>query len=69
MTELLAAAGDLLQIAHDTQLPHQEPVKSSGGGASTVLILAGVVVTLALVGGLVWLKKRTDGQSTIHEEG
>ena len=62
MTEVLSALGDILQIAHDTQLPHEEPVSSGGGGgASTIVIVAGVVVTLALVGGLVWLKKRVDG--------
>lgn len=62
MTEVLSALGDILQIAHETQIPHQEPVSSgSGGGASTIVIVAGIVVTLALVGGLVWLKKRVDG--------
>jgi hypothetical protein len=62
MTELLASLVDIFQIAHDTQFPHQEPVSSgSGGGASTIVIVAGVLVTLALVGGLVWLKKRVDG--------
>jgi hypothetical protein len=58
--ELLAPLGDLLQIAHETQFPHQEPVKGDGGGASPVVILAGIVVTLAVVAGLVWVKKRTD---------
>lgn len=67
MIDLLAPLADLLQIAHDTQMPHEEPAKGSGGGASTVVILAGVVVTLALVGGLVWLKKRVDHDSTIGE--
>lgn len=66
MIELLAPLGDLIQIAHDTPFQHQEPVKSGGGGgASTVVILIGVVVTLALVAGLVWLKKRTD----VEQEG
>jgi hypothetical protein len=61
MTEVLSALGDVLQIAHETQIPHQEPPRGAGGGASTVVIIAGVLVTLALVGGLVWLKKRVDG--------
>ena len=62
MTEVLSTLAGIFQIAHDTQLPHQEPVSSgSGGGASAIVIVAGVVVTLALVGALVWLKKRVDG--------
>ena len=62
MMDLLTTVIDIVQIAHDTQFPHQEPVKTgSGGGASTVVILAGVVVTIAMVGALVWLKKRVDG--------
>lgn len=62
MIELLTPVADLLQIAHDTQMPHQEPVRGSGGGAGTVVILVGVVVTLAVVAGLVWVKKRADGE-------
>ena len=61
MTALLASLLDVLQIAHETQLPHQEPMKGSGGGASTIVIIAGVAVTLALVVGLVWVKRRVDG--------
>ena len=55
---------DLVQIAHDLDFPHQEPMKTggSGGGASTVVILVGVVVTLAVVVGLIWLKKRVDSE-------
>jgi hypothetical protein len=59
--ELLAPLADLLQIAHETQIPHQEPMRESGGGASAIVILAGVAVTLVAVAGLVWLKKRVDG--------
>ena len=61
MSALLAGLADVLLIAHETQVPHQEPSSGSGGGASTIVIIAGIVVTLALVGGLVWLKKRVDG--------
>ena len=61
MTALLAGIADVIQLAHETQLPHEEPMKGSGGGASTIVIIAGVAVTLALVGALVWLKKRVDG--------
>ena len=51
---------DALQIAHDLGMPHTEPTapKSSGGGASTVVIIAGVLVSVALVGALIWLKSR-----------
>jgi hypothetical protein len=61
LIDLVNALLDVAQIAHDTQFPHQEPVKTtSGGGASVIVILAGILVTLVAVGGLVWLKKRTD---------
>jgi hypothetical protein len=58
----LASVLDLVQIAHETGFPHQDPVpvKSGGGGASPVVILAGVVVSLLAVAGLIWLKRRTD---------
>lgn len=53
---------DLMQIAHDLDFPHEEPMKAGGGGggASTIVILVGVMATLAVVAGLVWLKKRVD---------
>lgn len=62
MIDLVSTFLDVVQIAHETDFLHEEPVKrDSGGGASTVVILAGILVTLAAVGGLVWLKKRVDG--------
>lgn len=62
MTELLASLADVLQVAHDLAFPHQEPGRDGegGGGASTIVILVGVLASLAAVAGLVWLKKRTD---------
>ena len=53
---------DIFQIAHDLGAPHQEPAPTGdgGGGAPVVVIIAGVLVTLALVGALVWLKNRTE---------
>ena len=60
MTELLAGVLELVQLAHDTQLPHEESESGGDGGTSTVLVLAGVAVALALVAGLVWVKKRVD---------
>ena len=61
MSGPLSVLSDVLVIAHETTFVHEEPPKGAGGGASTILIIAGIVVTLALVGGLVWLKKRVDG--------
>jgi hypothetical protein len=58
--ELAGALLDLVQIAHDTQLPHEEPGER-GGGASAVLVIAIVAGSLAVVAALVWLKKRVDG--------
>jgi LPXTG-motif cell wall-anchored protein len=62
LIDLATALLDVLQIAHETDFFHEEPMKpDSGGGASTIIILAGVLATLAAVGGLIWLKKRVDG--------
>lgn len=62
MTEVLTSVADVLQVAHDLGFPHQEPAREGegGGGASTIVILIGVLASLAAVAGLVWLKKRTD---------
>ena len=60
MIDLIASVLDVVQIAHETQFPHEEPVKGSGGGASPIFIMAGVVVSLLAVAGLIWLKRRTD---------
>jgi hypothetical protein len=60
---VVASLIDVVQLAHDLGVPHQEPVKSAsgGGGASAIVIVAGVLVSLVVVAGLVWLKKRADG--------
>ena len=59
MSDLAAALVDVLQIAHDLDYPHEEPVqRGGGGGAGTLVILLGVGLTLAAVGALVWLKNR-----------
>ena len=56
---LTALPLEVLQLAHDTNVPHQETRSGGGGGGvSVVLVVVGVVVTLALVGSLVWLKER-----------
>ena len=62
MIEVLAGVADVLQIAHETDFFHEEPVRtSSGGGASVIVIVAGILASLAAVGGLIWLKRRVDG--------
>jgi len=63
MIDLISPALDVLQIAHDLGYPHQEPApaKSGGGGASVIIVVAGIVVSLIAVAGLIWLKRRVDG--------
>ncbi|HEX8065987.1 MAG TPA: hypothetical protein VF520_05630 [Thermoleophilaceae bacterium] len=54
-----------LPLAHDLGYPHQEPARPAGGGggsASTLAIVAGVVLTLALAGALIWVRERARGQ-------
>jgi hypothetical protein len=58
---LLGFLIDVIQIAHDLGVPHQEPMKSGGGGgASVIVIVAGILVSLLAVAGLMWLKRRVD---------
>ena len=49
-------------VAHVTSYPHQEypptQPKSNGGGASPVLVIVGIVVTLALVAALIRVRER-----------
>jgi len=62
MIDLLSPALDVLQIAHDIGYPHQDPAPAkSGGGASVIIVVAGIVVSLIAVAGLIWLKRRVDG--------
>ena len=62
MIDVLSSVADVLQIAHDIGFPHQDPTpaKDSGGGASAIVIVAGILVSLLAVGGLIWLKRRVD---------
>ena len=63
MIEVLSSVADVLQIAHDIGVPHQEPVpvnEGNGGGASAIVVVAGILVSLVAVGGLIWLKRRVD---------
>jgi hypothetical protein len=57
---LLASLLDVVQIAHDLGIPHEESMKTDGGGTSVIVIVAGVLVSLAAVAGLIWLKRRVD---------
>jgi hypothetical protein len=60
---VLSSVADVLQIAHDTGFPHQDPLpppKGNGGGASAIIVAVGVVVSLVAVAGLIWLKRRVD---------
>jgi len=61
--DVLSSVADVLQIAHDIGVPHQEPVpvkEGNGGGASAIVVVAGILVSLVAVGGLIWLKRRVD---------
>jgi hypothetical protein len=70
---LTAIPLDALQLAHDTNVPHQETRSGGGGGGvNVILIVVGAVVTLALVGSLIWLKgrmRRLDEQQASGEQG
>ena len=66
IVELAGSAAQLLDavdlpLAHPTDIPHQEPqpVEDGDSGTSPVLVGGGVVLTLALTGGLIWVRERT----------
>ena len=51
-----------LPFAHPTDYPHPDytPQKSGGGGGANALVVGGgVVLTLAVTGGLIWVRERT----------
>jgi hypothetical protein len=55
----LDVLGLVLPLAHDLGQPHQEPAPSGGGGGASVLLVGGgVAATLALAGGLIWVRER-----------
>ena len=57
---MIDVIGFVLPLAHEVGIPHQEPQpKSGGGGASPLLVGGGVAATLALSGGLIWVRERT----------
>ena len=58
VAELLGSVADL-PLAHPTDIPHQEPAETGDGGTSPALVGGGVAVTLALTGGLIWVRERT----------
>jgi hypothetical protein len=53
--------GVVLPLAHELGVPHQEPQQPSGdgGGASPLLVGGGVAATLAITGGLIWVRERS----------
>ncbi len=56
----LDVIGFILPLAHEIGVPHQEPqAQGDGGGASPLLVGGGVVATLALTGGLIWVRERS----------
>jgi LPXTG-motif cell wall-anchored protein len=59
---VLSSVADVIQLAHDTGFPHPEPppVKGNTGGASAIVVIAGILVSLVAVAGLIWLKRRVD---------
>ena len=49
-----------LPLAHPTDIPHQEPAPmSEDKGTSPLIVGGGVLLTLALTGGLIWVRERT----------
>ena len=63
MIDALSSVADVLQIAHDIGYPHYDPpapAKGNGGGASVIVVVMGILVSLVAVGGLIWLKRRVD---------
>ena len=55
--EMLGFIDALVQVAHETNMPHQEPKEGSSDPAALFIVI-GVVVTLAVLGALIWLKER-----------
>ena len=49
-----------LPLGHITDIPHSEPlpVEESGSAPATVVILVGVVLTLATLAALIYLKQK-----------
>lgn len=54
---------DLLQLAHDVGVPHAEPApRGDGKSASTLVIVAVFAVSAAVLGPLLFLRKRIDSR-------
>ena len=60
--DLVASLGQLLAdlpLAHDIGVPHQDPApQGDEGGTSPVVVGGGVAATVALAGGLFWVRER-----------
>jgi hypothetical protein len=55
--QLVGSVADL-PLAHPLDYPHQEPAPTDEGGTSPFLVGGGVVLTIALAGGLFWVRER-----------
>ena len=59
-------------LAHPLDYPHVEPGQEkddNGGGTSPAVVGAGVVATLALAGGLIWVRERARKADSAALEG
>ena len=58
-------------LAHPSDIPHTEPPppKESGGGTSPAVVGGGVAATLALAGGLIWVRERARKADSAALEG
>jgi hypothetical protein len=70
LLELVDTVLDLLPLAHPTDVPHVEPAPQSddGGGASPVLVGGGVLATLVLAGGLIWVRQRAEAAAALERD-
>ena len=58
LVQLAGALGDL-PLAHPLDVPHQEPVQNTGGGGASPVVIGGAIAgTMALAGGLIWVRQR-----------
>jgi hypothetical protein len=49
----------IVPLAHEIGVPHEEFPSQDNGGTSPALVAGGVVATLGLAGGLIWVRERS----------